>query len=84
MAVVMKRFFYHEKGNHDETWYYLARDTESGAVYIEHEWAERGNLGSKRIGVAEFLSGPSMTARDNLLKLIGTLVSETGDAFRGP
>jgi hypothetical protein len=60
----------------------LARDTESGAVYIEHEWAERGNFGSKRIGVAEFLSGPSMTARDNLLELIGTLVVETGDAPR--
>jgi hypothetical protein len=82
MAVVMKRFFCHEKGNHDEAWYYLARDTESGAVYIEHEWAERGNFGSKRIGVAEFLSGPSMTARDNLLELIGTLVVETGDAPR--
>jgi hypothetical protein len=27
MAVVMKRFFYHEKGNHDEAWYYLARVT---------------------------------------------------------
>jgi hypothetical protein len=69
MAVVMKRFFYHEKGNHDETWYYLARDTESGAIHIEHEWAERGNLGSKRIGVAEFLSGRFMTARDTFLNL---------------
>ena len=82
MAAVMKRFFYHEKGNHDEAWYYLAWDTESGAVYMEHEWAEQGNLGSKRIEVAEFLSGPSMTARDNLLELIGTLVVETGDAPR--
>jgi hypothetical protein len=39
-------------------------------------------LGSKRVEVAEFLSGPSMTARDNLLELIGTLVVETGDAPR--
>ena len=81
MAVV-KLFFYHEKGNHDETWYYLARNTESGAVFVEHEWAERGNLGSRRIGLAEFLSGSSMTACDNLLDLIGTLVLETGDAPR--
>jgi hypothetical protein len=65
-----------------QAWYYLGRDTESGAVYIEHEWAERGNLGSKRIEVAEFLSGQSMTARDNLLELIGTLVVKTGDAPR--
>jgi hypothetical protein len=82
MAVVKKRFFYHEKGSHDETWYYLARDTETGAVYIEHEWAARADTGSKRVDIAEFLSGPSMTARDNLLKLIGTLVQETGDAPR--
>jgi hypothetical protein len=82
MAVLTKRFFYHEKGNHDETWYYLARDTETGDVYVEHEWAARGDVGSKRVEVAAFLSGPSMTARGNLLKLIGTLVQEVGDAPR--
>jgi hypothetical protein len=76
MAILTKRFFYHEKGNHDETWYYLALDTETGAVYIEHEWAARGDVGSKRVEIAEFLSGPKMTARDNLLKLIGTLVPD--------
>jgi hypothetical protein len=82
MAVFTRRFFYHEKGNHDETWYYLARDTESGEVYVEHDWAARGNLGSERIEIAEFLSGPPITARHNLLKLIGTLVVESDDAPR--
>jgi hypothetical protein len=82
MAVLTKQFFHHEKGNHDETWYHLARDTDTGAVYIEHEWSGPGNTGSKRIQIGEFLSSPGGTARDNLLKLIGTLVQETGDAPR--
>ena len=82
MVVLTRRFFYHEKGNHDETWYYLARDTETWAVYIEHERAARGDVGTKRIEIADFLSGPSLTARDNLLKLIGTLVLEPDDCHR--
>lgn len=76
MAILTKQFFYHEKGNHDETWYHLARDTETGAVFIEHEWAARGDVGSKRIEIAEFLSGTKISAKDKLLKLIGTLVPD--------
>jgi hypothetical protein len=76
MAILTRQFFYHEKGNHDETWYSLARNTETGAVFIEHEWAARGDVGSKKIEIVEFLSGPGGTARNNLLKLIGTLVPD--------
>jgi hypothetical protein len=79
----MKRFFYREKGNHDEAWYYLARDTETGVVYVECQWAV-GHLGSNRIEIADFLSGPSKAPRNNLLRLIGTLVTKAGDAARLP
>jgi hypothetical protein len=75
--LLMKRFFYREKGNHDEAWYYLARDNETGVVYVECQWAVGDHLGSNRIEIADFLSGP---ARANLLRLIGTLVTEAGDA----
>lgn len=82
MAVLTRKFFYHEKGNHDEKWYHLARDTETGAVFIEHEWAARGDVGSQRIEVAEFLSGGATTAKANLLKLIGTLVQDPEEATK--
>jgi hypothetical protein len=77
----MKRFFYREKGNHGEAWYYLGRDTQTGAVYVEYRWAARGNLGSKRIAVTDFLRGPSKPARNSLLRLIRRL-NEARDAGR--
>ena len=76
----MKRFFYREKGNHVEAWYYLARDTETGAVYIEHQWASWGNSGSNRIDISDFLEGPSTRARNSFLRLVGAIIEEGGDA----
>jgi hypothetical protein len=78
-TALMKRFFYREKGNKDEAWYYLARDTETGAVYVECQWAVGDRSGSNRIEITDFLMGPSNTARNNLLRLIGTLVTKAGD-----
>jgi hypothetical protein len=75
----MKRFFYREKGNHGEAWYYLGRDTRTGAVFVEYKWAARGNLGYKRIAVTDFLRGPSKPARNSLLKLVRRL-NEARDA----
>ena len=77
----MTRFFYREKGHHGEAWYYLSRDAQTGAVYVECKWAARGNLGSKRIAVSAFLRSPSQPARNSLLRLIRSL-REAGDARR--
>ena len=79
----MKRFFYREKSNHGETWYYLGRDTQTGPIYVEYKWTARGNLGSKRIAVTEFLRRPSQPARNSLLRLIRRL-KEAGGARRLP
>jgi hypothetical protein len=76
MAILKRCFFAHEKGNHDETWYYLARDTETGRVFIIHEWAVRANLGERPLEIAEFLAMANSTAQSNLLKLIGSLIEE--------
>ena len=80
----MKRFFYCEKGNADEAWYYLARDVETGEVYVEHQWAASGKLGSNRIEITDFLEGPYTTARNNLLRRIGAIIEEAGNAPRPP
>jgi len=53
VPVLTNEFFRHERGNHDETWYRLARGTDTGDVFIEQEWAARGNVGSKRMEVAD-------------------------------
>ncbi|MBX9697934.1 MAG: hypothetical protein K2X74_00800 [Acetobacteraceae bacterium] len=80
MAVVSKCFFRHEKGNHDETWFYLARDTETGEVFVIHEWAARANVGSERVALTAFLARNESTAKSNLLRLIGSLANEPHDA----
>jgi hypothetical protein len=72
------QFYYHEKGNHSETWYYLTRDARGHGI-VEREFS--GGLGSDdmevgaptRMSVSEFLASGSGTAQDNLLRLIGTL-----------
>ena len=77
----MKRFFYCEKGKRGEAWYYLDRNTETGTVYVECKWAARGNLGSRRIAVADFLRRSSKPARNSLLRLIRRL-KDANDARR--
>jgi hypothetical protein len=76
MAILTRQFFAHEKGNHDETWYRLARDTETGEVFILHEWAARSDAGSERIELSDFLSRNTSSAKTKLLTMIGTLVKE--------
>lgn len=76
MAVITRRFHYHEKGNHDEAWHELARDTETGDVFVVKGWARREDVDDCRIELAEFLGRERSTARDKLMALIGTLVEE--------
>jgi hypothetical protein len=78
----MKRFFHCEKGNADEAWYYLARDAETGAVYVERQWASRDKSGCNRIEIGDFLEGPSTIARNNLLRSIGATIAEASDTPR--
>jgi hypothetical protein len=79
----MKRFFFREKGNADEVWY-LARDAETGAVYVEHGWISSDDSGSDRIDISDFLEGPSTTARNNLLGFIGAIIEVDGDVPKPP
>lgn len=73
-----KQFYYHEKGNHSETWYFLSRDLDGRGI-VEREFS--GGLGSDdmevgpptRMSISEFLASGSGTPQDNLLRLIGTL-----------
>ena len=75
MAVIKRRFYYHEDGSHAETWYYLARDTVTGRAFIIHSWAFRADVGSKNIEIREFLRDTT-SAQSKLLSLIGSLVQE--------
>lgn len=74
MAIVRKQFHSHEKGNHDETFYYLARDTETGRVFIIHGWAA-GSSGEEEMTVAQFFERVNGSARERFLQLIGTVVT---------
>jgi hypothetical protein len=76
MTILTRRFFAHGKGNHDETFYHLARDTESGEVFILHEWYVRTDVGSERIELSDFLTRNASSANTKLLAMIGTLVTE--------
>jgi hypothetical protein len=78
----MKRFFYREKGNADEAWYYLARDAKTGAFYVERRWVSWGNSGSNRTEISDFLEGPSTSAQNNLLRFVGGIIERAGDARR--
>ena len=80
----MKRIFYHEKGNVDEAWFYLVRDAETGAVYVEHQWGASDHSGSDRIDIIEFLEGPHRPACNNLLRLVGAMIEQADDALRPP
>lgn len=69
------RFFYHEKGNHDETWHYLCIGS-NGEMHVETEISQGvgggryETLGPYSNSVTEFLSGPGGTAQDKLRKLL--------------
>ena len=81
MAVRKREFHSHEDGSHYEKFVYLCRDTESGKVYVEYERIDpRGNHSVRELEIEEFLSSESSTATSNLRVLIGTLVTDDGDA----
>jgi hypothetical protein len=79
MVVLKREFHRHERGMGDEDWYHLAQDTESGRVFVYHEWSHRAGKGyksgEKNIELVAFLARQD-TARDKLLRLIGTLVED--------
>jgi hypothetical protein len=63
----------------DEDWYYLARDTEIGRVFVYHEWSHRRGQshagGNEDIELDAFLRHQGM-AQDHLRALIGSLAVE--------
>ena len=86
MANFKREFHRHEKGMGNETWHYLARDAESGRVFVIKETSTRsgGSMsefvgGNEEIELADFLGGYGSSARNNLIELIGTLVPEPDD-----
>ncbi len=81
MAELRHRFFYHEKGNHDERWHYLARDTETGEVWIVNGYAPMGEeYHESTSSIEEFLTVDNSSARSNLLTLIGSLIPDEANA----
>ena len=70
------RFYYHEKGNHDETWHYLCE--EDGSFHVETEtspgpgrdWGSTEGEKPSRRSVDEFLAGDNSTAKDKLRELL--------------
>ena len=75
----LKRLFFRHEGGMGEDWYFLARDTETGQVFILHEWTHRVgdnyDPGSAEYELETFLSRKG-TAQDKLRELIGTLASD--------
>jgi len=78
MAVITRQFHKLEKGMGNEDWYYLARDAETGNVFVRHEWSHRSGggyeSGEKDVPLADFLSEGGGDRQRQLLELIGTLV----------
>lgn len=79
MAIQKQQFHQRDVGMGDEDWYYLARDTESGRIFVYHEWShregERFSGGNEDVELDAFL-GQTGTAQSKLRQLIGTLVTE--------
>lgn len=69
------QFYYHEKGNHDETWHYLCDDG-AGNVHVETETSAGPGRGDMEISkpyrrsVAEFLEQDNSTAKNKLIALL--------------
>jgi hypothetical protein len=79
MAIVRRQFSSSDLGMGIENCYYLARDTETGHIFVYHEWSRRRGEtfegGSEDIELDSFLhhAGP---APDHLRQLIGSLATE--------
>lgn len=69
------QFYYHEKGNHDETWHYLCI-SDDGVLHVETETSAGPGRGSGEItnpwarSVDEFLASGQGTAQSNLRELL--------------
>jgi hypothetical protein len=77
MTASRKLFYDHEHGLGDEESYYLARDNETGRIFVECSRSLRKRRryvsDSEQIDLATFLAGRG-TAQDKLLALIGSLI----------
>lgn len=83
MPIISRQFHQHERGTGNEDFHSIARDTDTGEVFVIHETSRRGVGGfqsrEQKISVQEFLAiGGS--AQNELLSLIGTLVPDTDNA----
>ncbi|QND48263.1 hypothetical protein HB780_21840 [Rhizobium lusitanum] len=76
MAIVKKQFYKNHKTNGDEYLFHLARDTDSGEVFIIRQSDYVVDGGSeKQMTLYDFLAGGG-NRQNALLQLIGTLVPE--------
>ncbi|MGY5801711.1 hypothetical protein [Rhizobium hainanense] len=76
MTVVKRQFYKNHKPNGDEYMFHLARDTESGEVYVIRQADYTVDGGSeKSMTLYEFLAGGG-NRQNALLQLIGSLVPE--------
>jgi hypothetical protein len=85
MSLLKREFARSVKGpvSSNEDWWFLCRDTDTGNVFVLHEWAHTdvtrptgtSNVGAKHIELSVFLMEPKPTAaQTELRKLIGSLV----------
>jgi hypothetical protein len=85
MAILKREFARSAKGpiSSNEDWWFLCRNTETGDVFVLHEWAHtdvtkptgKSDVGNKHIELSVFLLEPRPTsAQAELRKLIGSLV----------
>jgi hypothetical protein len=78
MAIMRRQFSSSDLGMGIENWYYLARDTETGRIFVYHEWSRRRGEtyegGSEDIELDSFLHHAG-TAQDHLRELIGGWIS---------
>jgi len=76
MTILRRPFSSADLGMGDEDWYYLARDTDTGRVFVYHEWSHRRGAahegGNEDIDLDTFLRHQG-TAQDHLRALIGSL-----------
>ena len=81
MAILRRQFSSSDLGMGIENWYYLARDTETGRIFVYHEWSRRRGEtyegGSEDIELDSFLHHAG-TAQDHLRELIGGWISPSG------
>jgi hypothetical protein len=79
MPTTSKEFSHYEHGMGDEDWHSLARDSETGRVFIIHKWSHRHGQtlasGIIEIDLGAFLAMDGI-AQDRLRHMIGTLVTE--------